>query len=91
MSEPQQAEPRVLLIGKPACHLCDEAREVISVVCARLGIDWAEVSIFDDPALYDEYWERIPVTMVDGRIHEIWRVEAAGLERALMGKRPNSG
>ena len=76
---------RVVLIGKPACHLCDDAREVIAEVCARLGVAWVERSIFDDPGLYDEFWERIPVTVVDGRIHEIWRVEAGALERALMG------
>jgi len=79
----QDASARVVLIGKPACHLCDDAREVIAEVCARLGVEWVEHSIFDDPGLYDEYWERIPVTVVDGRIHEIWRVEARALERAL--------
>jgi hypothetical protein len=64
---PGWASPRVVLIGKPACHLCDQARAVVAEVCERLGVDWAEQSIFDDPALYDEYWERIPVTLVDGR------------------------
>lgn len=74
----------VVLIGKPACHLCDEARAVIASVCDRLGVGWDERSIFDDAALYDEYWERIPVTVVDGRIHDIWRVEPAALERAIL-------
>ncbi|MBU6244829.1 MAG: glutaredoxin family protein [Actinomycetales bacterium] len=75
---------RVLLIGKPACHLCDDARVVISQVCGRLGVGWQEVSIFDDPALYDEYWERIPVTVVDGRIVDYWRIDPMTLERALI-------
>ncbi|MFM8896501.1 MAG: glutaredoxin family protein [Actinomycetales bacterium] len=79
------ASARVVLIGKPACHLCDDARAVIAEVCDRLAVTWSETSIFDDPALYDEYWERIPVTLVDGRIHEIWRVDPAALERALTG------
>lgn len=90
MSAPAGAGPRVVLIGKPACHLCDQARAVVAEVCERLGVDWAEQSIFDDPALYDEYWERIPVTLVDGRIHDIWRVDAASLTAAL-GAYPNNG
>jgi len=90
VSAPAGASPRVVLIGKPACHLCDQARAVVAEVCERLGVDWVEQSIFDDPALYDEYWERIPVTLVDGRIHDIWRVDAASLASALGGY-PNNG
>ncbi len=78
---------RVTLIGKPACHLCDEARQVVEEVCGELGIGWLELSIFDDPALYDEYWERIPVTLVDGRIHDHWRVDPRLLREALTDNR----
>ena len=75
--------PDVLLIGKPTCHLCDQARAVVAAVCADLGIGWRERSIMDDPALFDEYWERIPVVVVDGRIHEFWRIDAASLRARL--------
>lgn len=71
------------LIGKPMCHLCDDARAVVSTVCDGLGLAWQEVSILDDPALYDEFWERIPVVRVDGRIVAIWRVSAADLHEVL--------
>ena len=40
--------PRVTLVGKPDCHLCEAAREVIAAVCAELGEPFVEVSIFDD-------------------------------------------
>jgi len=76
-------EARVLLIGKPGCHLCDEAREVVAQVCAAEGVDWAEMSILDDPGLADLYWERIPVTLVDGVEHDFWRVDAQRLRNAL--------
>ena len=76
---------RVLLVGKPGCHLCDEARAVIARVCAELGQDWDEVSILDDPALADQYWEQIPVTLVDGEVLDVWRVEAGRLAAALGG------
>ena len=58
--------PRVTLIGKPGCHLCDEAREVVARVTAELGETFEELSILDDPELHAPYWEQIPVTLVDG-------------------------
>ena len=73
----------ITLIGKPGCHLCDDAREVIAAVAAELGVGWEERSIADDPALAEEYWEQIPVTLVDGRQHDYWRVDAARLRQAL--------
>jgi hypothetical protein len=75
--------PRITLIGKPDCHLCDDARAVIAQVCAATGESWTELSILDDPVLADEYWERIPVVLVDGRPHDFWRVDAGRLTRAL--------
>jgi hypothetical protein len=74
---------RVTLIGKPDCHLCDDARAVIAGVCAETGDQWAELSIEDDPALFDEYWERIPVVLVDGAPHDFWRIDAKRLRAAL--------
>lgn len=72
-----------MLVGKPGCHLCDEARAVVAAVCADEGIDWVEVSILDDPDLADRYWERIPVILVDGVEHDFWRVDPQRLRAAL--------
>jgi len=74
---------RVQLLSKPQCHLCDEARAVVSAVCAELGQPWTERSIMDDPALYDEFWERIPVVLVDDRVVQFWRVDPVLLRGAL--------
>ena len=75
--------PRVRLVGKPGCHLCDDARAVVAQVCAEAGVAWEEVSILDDPTLADLYWEQIPVTLVDGQVHSTWHVDTAGLRAAL--------
>lgn len=73
----------VTLIGKPGCHLCDEARAVVVAVCAERGVDWRELSILDDDALAERLWERIPVVMVDDREVAFWHVTAAQLRAAL--------
>jgi hypothetical protein len=74
---------RVTLIGKPGCHLCDDARTIVASVCADVGERFEEWSILDDPALYDEHSERIPVVLVDGRPHDFWRVDPVRLRTAL--------
>jgi hypothetical protein len=76
-------EHRVTLIGKPGCHLCDEARRVLARVTMELGVPLEERSILDDQALYARYWEQIPVTLVDGEQHDFWRVDEARLRAAL--------
>jgi glutaredoxin len=73
----------VTLYSKPGCHLCDEARAVISTVCAEVGASWDEVDITQDIELDKRYWEQIPVTLVDGRQHDFWRVDAKRLRAAL--------
>ncbi len=75
---------RITLIGKPGCHLCDDAREVIARVAQDLQVGWRELSIADDPALGAAYWEQIPVTLVDGAQHDYWRVDEARLRAALV-------
>ena len=76
-------EPRVTLYSRPGCHLCDAAREVVARVCDDLGETWVEVDIESDAALEDRFGEEIPVTFVDGRQHDFWRVDEARLRAAL--------
>lgn len=79
------AGPRVTLYGRAGCHLCDDARVVVAAVCDELGESWVEVSIDDDPELADRFANEIPVTFVDGRQHDFWRVSPERLRRALRG------
>jgi glutaredoxin len=75
--------PRVTLLSKPGCHLCEEARVVIEAVTAELGEDFVEVDITTDDELYTRWWEQIPVTLVDGVQHDFWRVDPDRLRAAL--------
>ncbi|MFV0320296.1 MAG: glutaredoxin family protein [Microbacterium sp.] len=78
------------LIGKPDCHLCDVAQEVIEHMLAELpdevvaGIRTEQRSILDDPALHDLWWEKIPVVLIDGQLHGHWRVAPDRLRTALL-------
>jgi glutaredoxin len=77
----------VTLYGKPGCHLCDDAREVVAAVRERCEFELREVDVSVDPALHREYGERIPVVAVDGEDRFQYHVDAARLLAALDGAR----
>jgi hypothetical protein len=74
---------RITLLGRQGCHLCDEARSVISKVAGELGVSWEERDITQSESDLREYWDKIPVTLVDGVQHDFWRVSEDRLRRAL--------
>jgi hypothetical protein len=63
-----------------------EARTIVEQVCAELGEAFEEVDITAGPGsaeLVAAYGDEIPVTFVDGRQHDFWRVDADRLRAAL--------
>jgi hypothetical protein len=59
---------------------------VVAEVCGELGETFVEVDITAGPEaerLSATYGEEIPVTFVDGRQHDFWRVDADRLRAAL--------
>jgi glutaredoxin-like protein DUF836 len=81
-------EPRITLLGRPGCHLCDDAREVIRRVAEDLDVTWVERDITQSAEDMREYWESIPVTLVDGVQHDFWRVSEDRLRAALGAAKP---
>lgn len=73
----------ITLLSRPGCHLCEDARAVISRVAADLGIAWTERDITRSADDLREYGEMIPVTLIDGVQHDFWRVDEHRLRRAL--------
>lgn len=76
----------VTLVGRDGCHLCDDARRIVTGVLSEVsssGITLTEVSIDDDPALHEQYWEQIPVVLIDGKVHNFWRIDPIRLKNAL--------
>jgi hypothetical protein len=81
--------PRLTLLTRPGCHLCDDARAVVTDVLAGFPeVAFEERSIVGDADLEREYAEEIPVVLLDDRVHTIWRVDRARLEKALSDSGP---
>ena len=79
---------QLTLYGKPGCHLCEEAREVVLAVRERRPFELEEVDITRDPTLEALYRERIPVIAIDGREALELVIEATELERCLASMAP---
>jgi glutaredoxin len=73
----------VTLYGKPGCHLCEEAREVVVAARDERGFDLQEVDVTLDPLLHSRYGERIPVVEIDGEEAIEYYVDPAGLRERL--------
>lgn len=75
--------PRVVLLTKANCHLCEEARAAVGRVTAALGLGWSEELVDNQPDLRERYAEEIPVVLVDGVQRDFWKIDEARLERVL--------
>ena len=56
---------------------------MVEAVAADLGVGWEERSVDDDPDLREQWADHIPVTLVDGRPHDFFRVSPDRLRAAL--------
>lgn len=82
-----EGPPRVRVLTRPGCHLCEDALVIVQEVTADLGERFDVVDVDGDPDLVDRYGDRVPVVLVDGSEHGFWRVERDRLRQALQGRR----
>jgi glutaredoxin len=77
----------VLLYSRSGCHLCDVALETLEKLqneLAKTSPFEIEVKLIDgQPDLEAEYGEQVPVTLIDGKVHDFWRVDPERFRTAL--------
>ncbi|MFT3860423.1 glutaredoxin family protein [Micropruina sp.] len=76
--------PRVTIVVRDGCHLCDDAVALARRVCADLGAGLAVRDVDADPALA-QHADHVPVTFVDDRRLAIWFLDEQQLRAALAG------
>jgi glutaredoxin len=77
------ADHRVTLVTRAGCHLCDVAEQLLRRLSDELGFAYRELDVDADAELRDEYSDRVPVILVDGKEHGYWRVAEPRLRKAL--------
>jgi hypothetical protein len=81
----------ITLLTRPGCHLCDTARDVIVKVAADLRLPWEERDITRSAQDLRDYWDKIPVTLIDGVQHDFWHVSEQRLRAALATRTGQAG
>jgi glutaredoxin len=75
--------PVVTLYGKPGCHLCERARDVVRAVRGERAFELEEVDVSLDAELNRRYGERIPVLALEGQELFEYFVDGDALRRRL--------
>ncbi len=77
---------QIILYSKPGCHLCELAREMVLGLSREYAFHLVETDISLDPTLFKQYWDKIPVLVIDGRTTLAEPIAAADVRAALDGK-----
>ena len=59
---------RVVVYSKPGCHLCEDALRMLQGLRGEFNLVIAEIDITTDRALFKNYFEKIPVLLIDDRV-----------------------
>ena len=78
------------LIGKPGCHLCEDAEAAVDRVLTAflsanpsVSVSIEQKNILDDAELAARYSEEIPVLLINGKVHNYWRIDEERFAGAL--------
>lgn len=76
----------LVLFGTSACHLCEEAADLLQTASAG-SVAWSTVDIADDPVLLERYGTRIPVLRDALRDLELdWPFSSAEIDLFVRGQ-----
>jgi glutaredoxin len=78
------------LIGKPGCHLCEDAEAAVDRVLGSfvpnhpsVVVSLIQKNILEDGELAARYSEEIPVLLINGKVHNYWRIDENRFSNAL--------
>lgn len=79
----QQARRRVTLITRVGCHLCEDVETRLRELSGELDFEYEELDVDAEQDRRNEYSDRVPVILINGKEHGYWRLEEARFRRAL--------
>ena len=80
---PGEAAPRLRLMTRAGCHLCEVAADTLERIATEAGLRPEAVDVDADPELQAEFGDRVPVVLLDGREHSYFTVDVPRLRRDL--------
>lgn len=77
----------VTVYTRDECPLCEDVLDAVARVAADVPIEQRVMNVDDDPALREEYGERVPYVFVDGVPKFKYRVTEEALRDAVRAAR----
>jgi len=76
---------KVTVYSRSGCHLCEVAIDLINSVKLENKFS-LEIKLIDNNSeLEKKYGEQVPVILIDGKVHDYWRVDLARFTKAING------
>jgi glutaredoxin len=73
----------VTVYSRKTCHLCDVALESLESVRAELKFEIEKIYIDGNDELIQKYGEEVPVIHIDGKHHDMFRVDLERFRSSL--------
>ena len=74
---------KVTVYTRSGCHLCDTAIDQIKSTMSDLNFELDIKLIDDDLKSQEEYGEQVPVILIEGKVHDYWRVDLERFTKAV--------
>ena len=75
---------QVTMYSRRNCHLCEVAKEVVESARNEADFEFEVVFIDGDAGLEREYGEEVPVTLINGKRHDYFRVDRTRFIEAIL-------
>ena len=74
----------VVIYSRRECHLCEIAEKLVKDIRKDYEFELEIIYIDGDAGLEKEYGEEVPVTLINGRRHDYFRVDRARFIEAVL-------
>ncbi len=74
----------VTFYSRHGCHLCEIAESVVREVNQEVSFDLKLIYIDGNPHLEKEFGEEVPVTLINGKRHDYFKVDKKRFTEAVL-------
>ena len=74
----------VTIYSRHGCHLCDVMKEEVAQIQTDLEFTIEIIYIDKNTELEEKYGEQVPVILIDGEIHDFFKLNETRFRKALV-------
>ena len=80
----------IVFYTKPGCHLCEDALQRLNDLRGEFDLTIEEIDITTDDALFKNYFDKIPVLLINHRVTLAAPINQQDVRAALSSQVPTS-